>query len=80
VSDAIIYDAPIRSQSTVPIACDATCPSCGAGLAASIQIVVEQDIDASQRPVTPELLVVCHGCWLLLVLSLHPALQEGSAS
>ena len=80
MSDSILYDTPIRSTSAVPITVDAECPDCGGVLPASLQIVVEQDVDASQRPVTPELLVVCQGCWRLLVLSLRPSLQEGSPS
>jgi hypothetical protein len=78
VSDAIMYDATTTSMLASPIAVDAECPDCGAVLLASLQIVVERDVDASQRPVTPELLVVCHGCWQLLVLALRPSLQERS--
>ena len=80
MSDAIIYDTPIRSTSGVTITVDAECPDCGGVLPASLQIVVEQDVDASQRPITPELLAVCHGCLRLLVLSLRPALREAGAS
>ena len=80
MSDAIIRDPRNSSTSADPIACDARCPCCGGVLPASLQIVVEQDVDASQRPVTPELLVVCQGCWRLLVLSLRPSLQQGSVA
>ena len=57
-----------------------TCPKCRREHGAPVQLTAETSSRAAKRPVTPEVIHLCPHCGVLLILSLHPALRETSAS